>query len=109
MTKNDAKPRFIHWVLVLKEFHFEVRDRKGTENQVANHLSRLEDEAMRELGDETVIDDTFPDEHVLVASQDLIPWFADFTNYLASDIIFIELVLSSKKKFHVRCEQVILG
>ena len=53
-------------------------DRKGTENQVAYHLSRLEDEAMRELGDKTDIDDTFPDEHVLAASQELIPWFADF-------------------------------
>ena len=66
---------------------FEVLDRKGTENQVADHLSRLEDEAMRELGDKTDIDDTFPNEHVLAASQDLIPWFADFANYLASDII----------------------
>ena len=42
---------------------------------------------MRELGDKTDIDDTFPDEHVLAASQDLIPWFADFANYLASDIV----------------------
>ena len=41
---------------------------------------------MRELGDKTNIDDTFPDEHVLAASQDFIPWFADFANYLASDI-----------------------
>ena len=61
-------------------------DRKGTENQVVDHLSRLEDEAMRELGDKTDIDDTFPDEHVIASSQDLIPWFADFANYLASDM-----------------------
>ena len=52
-------------------------DRKGTENQVVDHLSCIGDEAMRELGDKTDIDDTFPDEHVLAASQDLIPWFAD--------------------------------
>ena len=78
MAKKDAKPRLIHWVLLLQEFDFEVLDRKGTENQVADHLSRLEDEAMRELGDKTDIDDTFPDEHVLAASQDLIPWFEDF-------------------------------
>ena len=49
-----------------------MRDRKGTENQVADNLSRLVDEGMRELGDKTDIDDTFPDEHVLDASQDLI-------------------------------------
>ena len=77
----------IRWVLLSQEFDFEVKDRKGTENQVADHLSSLEDEAMRELGDKTDIDDTFRDEHVLAASQDLIPWFADFANYLASDIV----------------------
>ena len=87
MVKKDVKPRLIRWVLLLKEFYFEALDRKGTENQVADHLSRLEDEAMRELRDKTDIDDTFPDEHVLAASQDLIPWFADFANYLASDIV----------------------
>ena len=87
MAMKDAKLRLIRWVLLLQEFDFEVMDRKGTEDQVADHLSRLEDEAMRELGDKTDIDDTFPDEHVLAASQGLIPWFTGFTNYLASDII----------------------
>ena len=42
---------------------------------------------MTELVDKTDIDDTFPDEQVLAASQDLIPWFAYFANYLASDIV----------------------
>ena len=78
--------RNLGWVLLLQEFDFEVMDRKGTGNQVADHLSRQEDEAMRELGDNTDIDDTLRDEHVLVASQDMIPLFADFANFLASDI-----------------------
>ena len=47
MAKKDAKPRLICWVLLLQEFDFEVMDRKGTGNQVADHLSRLEDEAIR--------------------------------------------------------------
>ncbi|XP_069155699.1 uncharacterized mitochondrial protein AtMg00860-like [Solanum lycopersicum] len=46
----DAKSRLIHWVLLLQKFDFEVNDRKGTENQVADHLSRLGDESMREFG-----------------------------------------------------------
>ena len=74
-------------------------DRKGTENQVADHLSLLEDEAMRELGNKTDIDDTFPDEHVLAASHDLIPWFANFANYLASDIVPSDLSFHQRKKF----------
>lgn len=39
MMKKDVKPRFIIWVFFLQEFNFEVKDRKGCENQVAN-LSR---------------------------------------------------------------------
>ena len=108
IAKKDAKPRLIRWVLLLQEFDFEVMDRKGTQNQVADHLSRLEDEAMIELGDKTYIDDTFPDEHVLAASQDLTPWFANFANYLASDIVPSDLSFH-KKKVHVRCEEVLLG
>ena len=42
MTKKDAKPRLIHWVLLLQEFDVVFRDKKGSENMVADHLSRLE-------------------------------------------------------------------
>ena len=62
-------------------------ERKRTENHVADNLSHLENEPMRELGDMTDIDHTLPDEHVLAASQDLIPWFVDFMNYLDSDFV----------------------
>ena len=59
---------------------------------------------MRELGDKNDIDDTCPDEHVLSASQDLIPWFADFTNSKASDIIPSVLSFPQRKKimYHVK-------
>ena len=87
MEKKDVKPRLIHWVLLMQEFDFEVKDRKGTKNLVADHLSQLEDEAIRELSERAEIDGTFSDEHVLAASQDFIPCFADFANYLSSDII----------------------
>ena len=42
MSKKDAKPRLIRWVLLLREFDMEIRDMKGSENLVADHLSRLE-------------------------------------------------------------------
>ena len=44
-------------------------DRKGTENQVADHLLRSEDEAMRELWDKNEFFDTFPIDHVLADLQ----------------------------------------
>ena len=53
---------------------------------------------MGDLGDKTEIAKTFPKEHVLAASLDLIPWFANFTNYLASDIIQPNLSFHQRKK-----------
>ena len=83
----------------MQEFNFEVKYRKETENQVADHLSRLEDELMLELGEKTKIDDTFLDEHVLAASHDLIPWFATFANYLATDIVPSDMSFHQRTKF----------
>ena len=54
---------------------------------------------MRDSGEKAEIDDTFPDEHVLAVSQDLIPWFANFMNYLASDIVPPDLSFHQRKKF----------
>lgn len=77
-----------------------MKDRKGTKIQVVDHLStRLEEEAMLKLGDGDEIDDDFPEEHVLAASHDLIPWFADFGNYLASDLVPLDLSFHQRKKF----------
>ena len=98
MEKN-VKPRLIHWVLLFQEFDFEVKYRLGTKNQLADHLSRLEDEAMRELHENSENDDTFPNEHVLAATQDWIPWFADLVNCLASDIVPLDLYFHQSKKF----------
>lgn len=55
------KLRLIRWVLLLQEFDFEVKDGKGTENQVADYLSRLENGAIRELGEKAEIDDALRD------------------------------------------------
>nr|GEZ40017.1 DNA-directed DNA polymerase [Tanacetum cinerariifolium] len=42
LSKQDAKPRLLQWVLLLQEFDIIIRDKKGSENLVADHLSRLE-------------------------------------------------------------------
>ncbi|CAN6700728.1 unnamed protein product [Malus baccata var. baccata] len=41
LTKKEAKPRLIRWMLLLQEFNVKIRDKKMSENVVADHLSRL--------------------------------------------------------------------
>ena len=42
MAKKDVKPRLIKWVLLLQEFDMGIKDKKGSDNVIADHLSRLE-------------------------------------------------------------------
>ena len=42
LTKKDAIPRLIRWILLLQEFDFEIQDKNGVENSIADHLSRMQ-------------------------------------------------------------------
>ncbi|GJR13359.1 reverse transcriptase domain-containing protein [Tanacetum coccineum] len=59
MAKQDAKSRLLRWVLLLKEFNIEIRDKKGAENVAADHLSRLENPHKSEL-EKQDITESFP-------------------------------------------------
>ncbi|KAE8661092.1 DNA-directed RNA polymerase V subunit 5C-like [Hibiscus syriacus] len=95
VNKKDAKPRLIRWILLLQEFDLEVVDRKGTENQVSDHLSRLENNS--ECHDTVDIQEEFPDEKILYTAA--IPWYADLVNFLVSGIVPFDLNSQVKNKF----------
>ena len=58
-TKKDANGRLIRWVLHLQEFDLKFKDKKCTENVVANYLSRLHFDTITEL---LTLNESFPDE-----------------------------------------------
>ncbi|CAL8083265.1 unnamed protein product [Prunus armeniaca] len=88
LAKKDAKPRLIRWILLLQEFDLEIKDKKGSENVVADHLSRLV-HVSNEEEDSLLLREIFPDEQLfsICAFNSLNPlsWFAVIVNYLCTN------------------------
>ncbi|RDX65693.1 hypothetical protein CR513_55623, partial [Mucuna pruriens] len=78
LKKPDAKPRLLRWMFLLQKFDLEIKDKKGVENSMADHLSRIEKES-----EPMPIQDVFPDEQLLYIKMTT-PWFADICNYVAT-------------------------
>ncbi|KAL4308125.1 hypothetical protein GQ457_01G012990 [Hibiscus cannabinus] len=95
LAKKDVKPLLIRWILLLQEFDVEIKDMKGTENQIADHLSRLEGGDAHDNRFE--IHDAFSDEQLLLAVAT--PWYADIVNFLVSGILPYDLTYQGKKRF----------
>ncbi|GKB35577.1 reverse transcriptase domain-containing protein [Tanacetum coccineum] len=68
LSKQDAKPGLLRWVLLLQEFDIIIRDKKGTENLVADHLSRLEN-PHKDVLENKDINENFPLETLGVISS----------------------------------------
>ena len=65
-AKKEAKPRLIWWVLLLQEFDLEIKEKRGCDNVIADHLSRVEKLAVQE--EERDITENFPDEQLFQLS-----------------------------------------
>ena len=100
MTKADSKARLLRWVLLLQEFDIELKDKKGSKNVVADHLSRL---TLKEQSDRLPISETFPDGQLFVLNN--LPWYVDIVNYLAMGLINPNMNYQERKRFLSMCRQ----
>ena len=94
LSKKDAKASLIRWIVLLQEFDLTIKDKKGVENVVADHLSRLE---FSDSSDDSTIRDDFPDEHLFTVTT--MPWFAHIVNYLVTGETPSTWSAQDKRKF----------
>ena len=98
MSKKEAKPRLIRWVLLLQEFDLEIKDKMGCDNVIADHLSIVEKNKVED--EEAELTENFPDEQLFKLSFQL-PWYADIVNYLACGVVPPELSYQQKRKLKI--------
>ena len=79
LSKQDTKPRLTRLILLCQEFNLTIKDKKGVENVVADHLSRLVPES---TSNSLPIGDSFPDEQLFSLVH--CPWYVDIVNYLVT-------------------------
>ena len=93
LTKQDAKARLIRWILLLKEFNLQIKDKKGVENVVADHLSRL---AIAHNPHSFPINDDFLEESLMLI--EVAPWYAHIANYLVTGEVPSEWKTQDRKR-----------
>jgi hypothetical protein len=104
LSKKEAKPRLIRWILLLEEFDVEIRDKKGVENVVADHLSRMN----RGQDDKGPIEDKMRDDH-LYRVLDKDTWMIDIIRAIRKmpldhlDKNSQKKIISESRKYLRRC------
>ena len=94
LSKQDTKPRLTRWILLCQEFNLTIKDKKGVENVVADHLSRLVPDSNSHG---IPIGDSFSDEQLFALVH--CPWYADIVNYLVTGQIPAQWTSQQKRKF----------
>ena len=94
MNKKDSKLRLIRWVFLLQEFDIEIKDKKGPENVIADHLSRLE----LDSEEKEPIKKMFPNEMLSEITYFNSLWFADIANFISTGEFPETFTKQEKKK-----------
>ncbi|RVW38462.1 Retrovirus-related Pol polyprotein from transposon 17.6 [Vitis vinifera] len=97
LVVQDAKASLIRWILLLQEFDLQIRDKKGVENVVADHLSRL---AIAHNSHVLPINDDFPEESLMLLAKT--PWYAHIANYLVIGEVPSEWKAQDMKHFFAK-------
>nr|CAN72371.1 hypothetical protein VITISV_040455 [Vitis vinifera] len=97
LTKQDAKARLIRWILLLQEFNLQIRDKKGVDNVVADHLSRM---AIAHNSHVLPINDDFPEESLMLIENT--HWYAHIANYLVTGEVLREWKTQDMKHFFAK-------
>ena len=93
-AKQESKPILIRWILLLQEFNIEIRDKKGVENKVADHLSKIPHD--KGGTHDTNVNEFFPDEQLMTIHR--APWFADIANFKATGALHPDINKHQKRK-----------
>ena len=97
LIKKEAKVRLIRWILLLQEFNLQVKKKRGVENVVADHFSRL---TIAHNSHCLPINDDFLEESLMLT--EIAPWYAHITNYLVTGEIPSEWKAQDKKHFFAK-------
>jgi hypothetical protein len=82
LTKKDAKPYLIRWILLLQKFDLEIKDKKGLKNHVVDYLSRMQFKNSQELP----INDSLRDDMLFkVTKSD--SWYSDIVNFMVAGYV----------------------
>nr|GEV79826.1 DNA-directed DNA polymerase [Tanacetum cinerariifolium] len=95
LSKQDAKPRLLRWDLLLQEFDITIRDKKGSENLVADHLSRLEN-PHKDVCENKDIIENFPLETLGSISTGRIDFMGPFSSSHGNRYILVAVDYFSK-------------
>ena len=87
----------------------ELKDKKGSENLVADHLSRIPSSHLSLNEQKIPIDEDFKDETIMAIALGSIPWFADFANYLASGVTPHDFTRKQLKLFYKQAHHYLGG